>query len=160
MRKVASLKLLPEAPPEFLRPHSGVLTLSGYGVRVCIESGHLCVEDGVGAKRRKARFSRVTSRIKRLIVIGHSGTISFDALRWLHDIKAAFVQIDNDGEVITASTRPSLNDSRLRRAQAMAITNSAGIAIGRELTKQKLEGQAKILERLRLPAATFTRFQN
>jgi hypothetical protein len=30
-----------------------------------------------------------------------SGTISLDALRWLHDIDAAFVQIDNDGTVIT-----------------------------------------------------------
>src|SRR5258708_39595091 len=57
-------------------PQNGVLTLSGYGLRVWIEHGHLCAEDGVGSERRKVRLSRVAPRLKRLVVLGHSGAIS------------------------------------------------------------------------------------
>jgi CRISPR-associated endonuclease Cas1 len=131
-----------------LKPQNGVVTVAGYGVRISVERGHLAVEDGIGADRRKTRFSRVTSRIKRFVVLGHSGTISLEALRWLHDIKAAFVQIDSDGELIVAAAPSALNESRLRRAQALASVNGIAIEIGRELTREKLDGQLRVAERL------------
>src|SRR5260370_38671099 len=93
-------------------PKNGVLALSGYGVRVWIERGHLCAEDGVGSERRKVRFSRVTSGLKRLVVLGHSGTISFDALRWLNDVGAAFIAVDTDADVISAAGPFGLDDAR------------------------------------------------
>lgn len=37
-------------------PRNGVLSLSGYGIRVAIERGHLVIEDGRGTERRRARF--------------------------------------------------------------------------------------------------------
>src|SRR5262245_28694497 len=62
---------------------NGVLALSGYGIRLGIERGHLYVEDGVGDDRRRTRFSRVNSGIKRIFLLGHSDTVSFEALSWL-----------------------------------------------------------------------------
>lgn len=69
----------------------GVLTLSGYGIRVWVQRGHLCIEDGIGDERRRGRFPRVPRAIKRLVILGHSGIISLEALHWLHDTEAAFV---------------------------------------------------------------------
>jgi len=69
-------------------PRHGVLLLSGYGIRVAVERGHLAVEDGVGSDRRRAHFSRADRKLRRLVVLGHAGTISFDALRWLSDVGA------------------------------------------------------------------------
>jgi hypothetical protein len=63
----------------------GILTLTGYGLRVAVERGHLVVEDGVADERRQGRFSRV-SQLKRLLVLGHAGTNSLEALRWLRDV--------------------------------------------------------------------------
>ena len=97
-------------------PGNGVLLLSGYGIRVAVERGHLTVEDGVGSDRRTARFSRADRDLRCLVVLGHSGTVSFDALRWLTDVGAAFVQIDHDGRVIAAAGPIGLQDARLRRA--------------------------------------------
>ena len=114
----------------------GVLTLSGYGVRVWVERGHLCIEDGIGDERRRERFARVPRAIKRLVILGHSGIISLEALRWLHDTEAAFVQIDNDGELIIAAGPSGLDDARLRRAQALASSNEVGLEIGRELLRK------------------------
>jgi len=82
------------------------------------------------------------------VVLGHTGHITFEALRWLHDIGAAFVQIDADGNVIAVSAPPKLNDARLRRAQAVAPFNGTGANVARSLLRDKLAGQLRVAERL------------
>jgi CRISPR-associated endonuclease Cas1 len=134
-----------EAMP-IAEPRKGVLLLGGYGVRISVERGHLCVEDGVGANRRRARFARPTRELRRVVALGHSGTISLDALRWLSDVGAGFAQIDSDGRVIVAAGPTGLNDARLRRAQAQAVANGQGLAIARELARGKLTGQRTLLD--------------
>ena len=95
----------------------GVVTLTGYGITVRVDRGHLLVEDGIGADRRQARLPRVGHGLKRLVVIGADGMVSLAALRWLADQDAAFVMLDRDGSVLatTGPVRPS--DARLRRAR-------------------------------------------
>src|SRR5438093_150412 len=99
--------------PEEFTPPNGVLVASGYGLRISVWRGRLRVDDGIGANRRSILLHRATARLKRLIVIGHTGSISLDALRWLADVKAGFAQIDPDGRVIAvngpwATDRPAL----------------------------------------------------
>src|SRR2546425_9422531 len=82
-------------------PRDGVVIVSGYGVAVRVEKGHLVVTDGSGSARRDVRLHRALSRVSRLVVLGHTGCVSLEALRWLYDVGAAFVHIDVDGNVIT-----------------------------------------------------------
>ena len=112
------------------KPRAGLLILSGYGIKVAVESGHLVVEDGVGSARRRGRFSRATAGLKRLVILGHSGIVSLEALRWLHDIGASFIQIDADGQLINCAGPAGLNDARLRRAQALAAETGNGTDSG------------------------------
>lgn len=128
--------------------NDGVLVLSGYGVRVAVRRRHLVVEDGVGRDRRWGRFSRATARLKRLVILGRTGTISLDSLRFLRDVGAGLIQIDRDGQVLAAFGPVGLDDARLRRAQALAPSNGEGIKIARELVRQKLSGQLSVLRRL------------
>jgi CRISPR-associated endonuclease Cas1 len=127
-----------------LVPNQGVVTLFGYGISAFVDRGHLVLQDGVGRNRRAARFPRVRHGLKRLIVIGSDGSISFAALRWLADQNAAFVMLERDGTVLatTGPVRPS--DARLRRAQALAHQSGLAITISRELIAQKLSGQARV----------------
>lgn len=120
---------------------SGVVCLSGYGISVRVDRGHLALEDGIGAERRSSRFSRIGHSIRRVVVVGSDGMVSFAALRWLADQGASFAMLDRDGTVlaITGPVRPS--DARLRRAQALATQNDVGLEITRELISQKLAGQ-------------------
>jgi len=134
--------------PKRIPVTNGVLVLSGYGLRVAVERGQLTVSDGLGRTRRADAFSRATCGLKRLVLLGHSGTISFEALRWLHDIGAAVVQINVDGNVIVASAPQGSDDARLRRAQALAAFNGVGLAITRGLLRDKLCGQAQVLARI------------
>ncbi len=135
-------------------PRKGVLVLTGYGIRVAVERGHLTISDGQGRQRRSGRFPRSCRSIRRLVVIGHTGTISFEALRWLSDVGVAFVQIGRDGEVIAAAGPVGLDDARLRRAQAIAAMNGTGAAVARDILRQKLAGQAALLDRFGTEPAT------
>jgi CRISPR-associated endonuclease Cas1 len=127
-----------------LQPRFGVLTLAGYGIRVFIDRGHLAVEDGIGATRRRARFSKIDDRLRRLIVIGTDGSISLAAFQWLADRDAAFVMLDRRGSVITVTGPVRPSDARLRRAQALAHTSGTALEISRELIRHKLMGQEEV----------------
>ncbi len=126
----------------------GVLVVSGYGVQVTVRRGHLAIEDGIGDERRRMQLHRATSGLRRLVILGHSGFVTLEALRWLQDIGGAFVQIDADGRLIAASGPVGLDDARLRRAQALTVTNGVGIKMARDLVRRKLEGQLAVLARL------------
>jgi CRISPR-associated endonuclease Cas1 len=130
-----------------------VLTLSGYGLSVTVERGHLLVKDGIGAERRQGRLHRATCKLKRLVVLGHTGCVTLEALRWLHDLGAAYVQIDRDGTVLHASAALGRDVPQLRRAQAMAPWTGVGSAIACELLTSKLQGQAAVAATVSAEAA-------
>ena len=128
-----------------IAPRSGVITLSGYGIRVHVDRGHLVVGDGIGFTRGRGRFARIRHGLRRLIVIGSDGFVSLAALRWLADQDAAFVMLERDGSVLatTGPVRPS--DARLRRAQGLAHQSGAALNIARELISKKLTGQERLV---------------
>ena len=144
---MAATRTLPQLQHShnLLFPRNGVLTLYGYGIRVNVDHGHLLVADGIGSMRAYARFSRVGHGLKRLVVIGSDGTISLAALRWLSDQDAAFVMLDRDGSVLVTTGPVHPSDARLRRAQALAHQSGAAMWITRELIKEKLTGQERIV---------------
>src|SRR5277367_4965272 len=107
---MAAIQTVPEVllgskSPALAVPRHGVLTLFGFGIRVHVERGHLTIEDGIGADRRKARLPKVGHDLRRLVVIGSDGMVSLSALRWLADQDAAFIMLDRDGSVL-ATTGP------------------------------------------------------
>lgn len=133
---------------------SGILVTDGYGIRIRVERGHLVVSDGIGPLRRESRFARATVGIKRLVLVGHTGFVTLDALRWLADVGIGFMHLDPDGNVLSASAGIGLNDPRLRRAQALSWRTEVGVAIARDLLRQKLTGQATVAANLPDGAAT------
>jgi len=139
----------PIAPPI----REGVLMLSGYGIRVSVDARHLNVCDGVGRNRRSGKFSKATSRLKRLLVMGQTGFITLPALRWLHDIGAAFVQLDYDARILTASIQ-GLDNAILRRAQAFATVGENRLTLAASLLAPKIQAQAAVLESFEIADAT------
>jgi CRISPR-associated endonuclease Cas1 len=132
----------------------GIVVLSGYGVRVRVARRHLIVEDGFGLERRTARFAKAPARLRRLVILGHTGFVTLEALRWLADSKAALIVVDADGAVIAATAPQRINDPRLRRLQALAVGTATGAAITRDLLTDKVEGQREVLSALGVLSAT------
>lgn len=104
------------------------------------------VEDGIGANRRTRRFHKATCDLTRLLIVGHSGYISLEALRWLTDAGISLIHLDSNGRILTTSAMGA-DKPALRRAQAWASTNKTGISVIRYLLTEKLQGQARVAER-------------
>ncbi|HEV3092004.1 MAG TPA: CRISPR-associated endonuclease Cas1 [Candidatus Cybelea sp.] len=134
-------------PP--LQVRAGVLVVDGYGIALrVLNRGKLRVEDGLGRQRRSIVLDRAGCGLERLVLIGHAGYVTLEALAWLRAIGAALVQIGRDGEVLAHSVPYGYDGHPIRRAQALAVTNGLDLAITRELIAAKLDGQRRILVRL------------
>jgi CRISPR-associated endonuclease Cas1 len=131
-----------------LRPRRGVLALSGYGLRLAVERGHLTITDGAGRSRRTGRFSRVSPTLRRIVVTGSSGLVTLDAMQWLRDTGVSFTQLDHDGRVLSLNAVGALNDVRVRRGQALAAFSSSGVPLVRSLLSGKLASQSEVLRQL------------
>jgi CRISPR-associated endonuclease Cas1 len=127
---------------------NGVCVAHGYGLKISVHRGHLIVHDGVGRQRQTRRYHRVTSKLRWLVLIGHTGYITLEALRWLHDIGAALVHIDADGQLVATSAAAGPGQAGLRRAQALATNSGAGLEVARSLLHAKVSGQALLLPEL------------
>jgi CRISP-associated protein Cas1 len=125
----------------------GVVTIGPWGVQLFVEHGRLVACDTRAGIPRESRYARATCRIRRIVVLG-TGLISLSAMEWLDGIGAAFLHLGLDGRVVTVSGRLSLDDPRLRRAQALAMGNDTGTAIARVLLRRKLDGQLRLARRL------------
>lgn len=96
----------------------------GYGISIHVRYGHLLVEDGAGRDRRVRRYARASSKLKRLVLIGHSGFATLEALRWLHDQNAALLHFDADGQLLTTSTLAGRDTPALRRGSGACLPRS------------------------------------
>lgn len=126
----------------------GIVVAHGYGIKIHVQRGHLVVEDGIGRKRQTRRFHRAGAKLDRLVLIGHTGYITLDALRWLRDVNAALVHLDADARLLTTSVVAGPTLPPLRRAQALAADGPAGVEIARELLAAKVAGQRAMLDEL------------
>lgn len=131
--------------PADLRPYRGVLVLSGYGLDIRVWRGRLRVADGIGRDRRQGLVHRATGGLRRLVVLGHTGSVSLDAVRWLSDIGAGYIQLDADGRVLAALGPQGSDRPGLRRAQARALDTHLGDGIARRLVAEKIAAQAETL---------------
>src|SRR5438094_5500149 len=125
-----------------------VVLLSVYGRLIAVDRGHLTIEDGIGSDRRRHFFSRVDEQLKRLIVIGHAGTISLDAIRWLHGVGVPLIHLDTNGTIFLVATPRGAAAPAQRRAQLRAIDSPLGVDIARGLIAAKIEGQLGVLRHI------------
>ncbi len=44
------------------------------------------VHDGLGRPRRIRRFSRAERSVRRIVVLGHTGSITLDAIAWCQHV--------------------------------------------------------------------------
>ena len=132
-----------------------MLVLDGYGLSLTVSRGHLVLRDGLGRHRRERRLPRAQRTVRRIVILGHTGDLSLEAIRWCADTGIAITQLDTDGTLLLTAGGTFFDDPRLRRAQAAAATNPVGVDIARALLTAKLHGQATVAESLDAsPAAT------
>jgi len=127
---------------------ASVLVLDGYGLYLSVSRGHLLLGDGLGQHRRTRRLPRAQRTVRRIVLLGHTGQISLEAVRWCTDTGITLLQIDADGTVLLVAGPSGIDDPRIRRAQAAAADSPVGLHVARSVLAAKLEGQAAVADRL------------
>jgi CRISPR-associated endonuclease Cas1 len=128
-----------------LRPRSGVLVVDGYGITIRVHRGRLVVSDGIGRERRTRELARSSREFRRIVLLGHTGYLTLEAIRWLSDVGIGFCHIDRDGRLIATSAFAGRDDPRLRRSQALAPFTGVGFELASELVRRKIRGQVQVL---------------
>jgi CRISPR-associated endonuclease Cas1 len=128
--------------------HGDVAVVDGYGIHLRVDRGHLVIHDGIGEDRRERRYSRATCPVKRILVLGHAGSITLDALRWCRDLGIGVAQLDPESGLVFTTARSESSATRIRRGQALAPFTSVGIEVAREILGRKVSGQAAVARRL------------
>lgn len=126
---------------------SGCCVVDGHGMKVSVHRGHLVVVDGLGPYRRERRYARATHGLSRVVIVGGSGSLTLDALRWLDGLGIHLLVLE-DGAPIFASMASGRDDARLRREQAKAGMSPLGLALSRDLLSIKVRGQSDNLRRM------------
>ena len=120
-----------------------VCVVDGHGISLAMSAGQLLVKDGIGRSRRERRYARATHGLRRVVIMGSSGQVSLEAIKWLDGVGIGLVVMDGStGDVISSSTSVANDDARLRRAQALCGGTETGLLIAKYLINLKLEGQA------------------
>ncbi len=78
-------------------------------------------------------------------MIGHTGSLSLEAVAWCHRLGIGLVVLDADGNAMLAEAPRRMDDARLRRVQARAPEEPAGLDIATRLLGAKLLGQAHLV---------------
>lgn len=131
--------------------HPSIAVVDGYGIEVRVTNRHLVLIDGIGPHRRRRRFHKATTKLKRLVVVGDSGLVTLASFRWLNDAGVSYTQPDRDGNVLATSASRGTDNPKLRRAQALAATNHIGTNITRRLLRRKISGQLDVATKLEAP---------
>jgi len=125
----------------------GILFVSGFGTSLRVDRGHLTIRSGSGRDITEARLSRVSRpRLRRLVVFGKGGFVTFEALAWLHAIGCSFANLSRDGELVACSGNIPGRQTTLRRAQALAAGTNTGQELTRLVLGAKLEGHRRTVE--------------
>src|SRR5258708_2486730 len=93
---------------------SGVRVVDGYGIKMSVHHGHLRIEDGIGRHHRSGSYSRATCPFRRLLILGHTGYITLEAMRWCWDLGISIIQIDADRNLLLTSARREIRADRIR----------------------------------------------
>ncbi len=99
---------------------SVVLVVDGFGVSLSVTRGQLLLRDGLGRHRRERRLPRAQRTVRRIVILGHTGQISLEAVRWCADTGITLLQVDTEGPMLLSAGAAGPDDARLRRAQAAA----------------------------------------
>jgi CRISPR-associated protein Cas1 len=133
--------------------------LVGFGSNVCVKERSLVVREG---RFSPLSFTRTSKREFRepkwlkfrprqmpydsIIVEGHSGMITFEAVNWLMHHNTPVFMLDYDGSLISAIMPPQPIRGDLRRAQVEAhLDPKKRLMIARSFIEAKLERSSQML---------------
>ena len=121
------------------------LILNGHGASLGVRSGALTVRDGLTHHPQERKEFKVFpgrhNTPSRIVMLGHSGSVSIDALLWLSAQKVPLIVLDHRGrELSCLCTSTGAVDPDLRLAQMVALRPEHATELSKDLIRAKIAG--------------------
>jgi len=121
------------------------LLLSGHGISIDVNKAHLTIKQ----KESVMEFEPHSIPYDYIIVNGHYGSISFEAMRWLskHDISIAL--LNWSGSLLsTAVSQETLNAQLKVKQYEEYLNTESRLCIATQIVKQKVKSSLGLLRSL------------
>lgn len=126
-----------------------IVIITGQGVSLRVRRHQLEITDGfpLEAPQETRRITRAVERVQRILLLARSGSVTLDALDWAAENSAPIVACDQGGHLrwVLVPSEGGQWKTNLRRAQAAALREPAGLELARFLIGAKLRGQAEVM---------------
>jgi CRISPR-associated endonuclease Cas1 len=128
-----------------------VVVADGQNITITVRNGQLRITDGMRSNRRVRDVARHPKTVSRIVILGPTGYITLESLRYCADESIAITQIGPDDRILFAA--PGLQSCPLvQKAQILAstegVTSPTALAIVKVQLSAKLSGQSEIARML------------
>lgn len=124
------------------------LILSGHGISMNVDGGKLHIQDGHDFNRPNPDnyvFKPKFIDLDNIVVYGHSGNISLDAIRWLTKQNVPLTVLNWDGRLLTSIMPLEHKSSNIRMAQYHAYENGQRVDIAKKFIDAKIKNSIAVL---------------
>lgn len=125
------------------------LFLSGHGIDIRVENAHLMIKDGHEYERAEPSTYELKPKYDEydnIVVYGHSGNITFEAIKWLSKQNIQLTVLNWDGCLLTNILIPEPKAGSVRLAQYQAYSGKMRVDIARRLIEAKIHNSILVLD--------------
>ena len=124
------------------------LFLSGYGIDIHVDSGRLIVKDGRDYDKELTtyEFKAKHDDLDKVVIYGHTGNVSLEAMKWLSKQNIALVVLNWDGRMLMNVLSPDTKRFNARMAQYDAYRNEKRMKLAKEFIEAKIENSILTLD--------------
>ncbi|SPF51592.1 hypothetical protein SBF1_5150004 [Candidatus Desulfosporosinus infrequens] len=123
-----------------------IMVLNGHGIDIRVNSGHLKIKEGFPFKGNITEhyLDRGLNDIEHLVILGQTGSITIDAIKWMMDQDMIVSFLDPDGNIVTDFI-PQNNISGIVKRRQATPSNSFNLEISSWLLSEKFKQQRNTL---------------
>jgi len=124
------------------------LLLSGYGITINVDGGRLHIKDGHDKDKSNPKeyiYKPKFIDLDNIIIYGHSGNITLDAIKWLTKQSVQITVLNWDGRLLTTIMPPESKQSITRMAQYRAYENGQRVDIAKKIIDAKVKNSIAVL---------------
>jgi CRISP-associated protein Cas1 len=125
------------------------LVLSGFGIKMQVNDGKLVVTDGTDRSRTERQTYLLRPKMydyNSIVIYGHSGNISLDALKWVSKQNLTLSILNWNGKLLTSINQPEVNNIICRANQYKIASSEKGVEIGQKFIDSKIKASIAVLE--------------
>jgi CRISPR-associated protein Cas1 len=125
-----------------------ILLLSGYGISINVDGGKLHIKDGHDEDKPDPKeyvFKPKFIDLDNIVLYGHSGNITLDAIKWLTKQNIQITVLNWDGRLLTTIMPPESKQSITRMAQYRAHGNGQRVDIAKKIIDAKIRNSITVL---------------